>query len=98
MLWIVALTALSVSALKAQNITGTWQGTIETGQQDLRLAIKISLEDDKLKAVSYAADVHGNIMPGNIAPASAIVQNGSAVKMTFAAVNGSYEGKLSADG
>jgi uncharacterized protein (TIGR03435 family) len=92
-LWIIAVIALSGSALFAQNLTGTWQGTLKAGAQDLRLAIKISLDDDKLKAVSYVVD-----MPGNMAPASAVSQSGSTVKITFAAVNGSYEGKLSADG
>ena len=92
-LWVIAVTALSGSALQAQNITGTWQGTLKSGPQDLRLAIKISLEDAKLKAVSYAVD-----MPGQVVNASVITQNGSTVKMTFPQVNGSYEGKLSADG
>ena len=92
-LWMIAVIALSGSALFAQTLTGTWQGTLKAGAQDLRLAIKISLDDDKLKAVSYAVD-----MPGQIIPASAITQSGSTVKITFAAVNGSYEGKLGADG
>ena len=91
--WMIAVVALSATALQAQNITGTWQGTLKSGPQDLRLAIKISLDDDKLKAVSYAVD-----LPGQVVNASVITQSGSTVKMTFPQVNGSYEGKLSADG
>jgi uncharacterized protein (TIGR03435 family) len=87
-LWMMAVTAL-----QAQNITGTWQGTLDAGRQNLRLAIRISLDNDKLKAVSYAVD-----LPGQTFAASNIMQNGSTVKMTFPTVNGSYEGKFSADG
>jgi hypothetical protein len=68
----VVLIALSGSASYAQNLAGTWQGMLKTGPQDLRLTIKISLEDDKLKAVSYAVD-----LPGQIVTANVITQNGS---------------------
>jgi uncharacterized protein (TIGR03435 family) len=90
---LILLWVIGVTALQAQTITGTWQGTLKPGAQDLRLAIKISLDDDKLKAVSYAVD-----MPGQVVPAGTITQSGSTIKMTFPQVNGSYEGKLSADG
>lgn len=91
---ILSLMILSGGALCAQNLTGTWQGTLKASPQEIRLAIKISLENDKLKAVSYAVD-----MPQQPPlTASAITQSGSTVKMTFAAINGDYEGRLSADG
>jgi uncharacterized protein (TIGR03435 family) len=84
---------LLASALHAQNITGTWQGTLKAGPQELRTVYKISLEDDKLKAVLYSIDQGGQ--PIN---ASAITQDGSAIKIKIAQINGTYEGKLSADG
>jgi hypothetical protein len=49
-LWMIALAAVPGSAL-AQNIAGTWQGTLKTGPQELRIVFKITLDDDKLKAV-----------------------------------------------
>jgi uncharacterized protein (TIGR03435 family) len=91
--WIFALAALSGSALEAQNITGSWQGTLKAGPQDLRIVIKISLEDDKLKAVTYSIDQGAQPIP-----VSAITKDGSTIKMTVAAIGGSYEGKLSGDG
>jgi uncharacterized protein (TIGR03435 family) len=95
-LWMIALIALCGSALSGsaygQTITGAWQGTLKVGPQDLRIVIKLSLDDDKLKAVMYSLDQGGQAIP-----ASAITQNGSTVKMTVAALNGTYEGKLSAD-
>jgi len=93
MLWMTALAMLAASALHAQNIAGTWQGTLKVGAQDVRTVFKISLENDKLKAVLYVIDQGGQ--PIN---ASAITRDGSTIKMTVAAIGGNYEGKLSADG
>lgn len=91
-LWIMALAAPG-SPLLAQNITGTWQGSIKANPQDLRIVIKISLEDNKLNAVAYSIDEGGQPIP-----ASTIAQDGSAIRMTIAAIGSSYEGKLSTDG
>jgi uncharacterized protein (TIGR03435 family) len=93
MLWVIALAASPTIVLDAQDIAGTWQGTLKPGPKDLRLVIKISHGDDKLKAVMYSIDQGGQPIP-----ASAVARDGSTVKVTIAAINGSYEGKLSADG
>jgi len=50
LLWIIALTALPASMLHAEELVGTWQGTLKAGPQELRIVIKISMVDDKLKA------------------------------------------------
>jgi bla regulator protein blaR1 len=94
LLSLIALAAFSASALQAQNITGAWQGTLKAGPRDLRIVIKISLEDDKPKAVMYSLDQAG----GQPIPASAFTKDGSNIKMTVAGIGGNYEGKLSADG
>lgn len=93
MMWMTGLTLLAGSALQAQNLTGTWQGTLNAGPQPLRIVIKIALDNDKLKATTYSIDQGGQPIP-----VSALTQDGPTVKMTVAAINGSYEGKLSADG
>jgi hypothetical protein len=59
--WMIALAALPASTFWAQNVqnlTGTWQGALKTpnGQQ-LRIVIKISVADDKLRAVLYSISV-----------------------------------------
>jgi uncharacterized protein (TIGR03435 family) len=91
-LWIMALAALLGSALQAQNITGNWQGTLQAGEQKVRIVFKIALENDKLTASLNTVDKPS-------APiAATITQDGSTVKMTIPAANGKYEGKLSADG
>jgi hypothetical protein len=90
---ILAFAGLLASALHAQNITGTWQGTLKAGPRDLRIVLKISLEDDKLKAVVYSIDLAGG-QPMN---ANSISRDGSTINMTVTMIGGSYEGKLGAD-
>ena len=91
-LWMMALAALQGSALQAQNITGNWQGTLQAGPQKVRIVFKIALENDKLKATLYTVDQPSPPI------ATTITRDGSTVKMTIPAINGNYEGKLSADG
>ncbi len=90
---ILALPALLGSALFAQNLTGTWQGTLHAGR-DLRTVIKISTTGkDTLQAVMYSIDQGAQGIP-----AGSVTLQGTTVKMTMPGVGGSYEGKLSADG
>jgi uncharacterized protein (TIGR03435 family) len=98
-LWIIGLAILAGGAsfcqLSAQSITGTWQGEIQPPQgKGLRVVIKVSTTDaDKLSAVFYSIDQRSPAIP-----ATTFTRNGSTVKMTIAALNGSYEGKLNAEG
>jgi uncharacterized protein (TIGR03435 family) len=86
--------ALSSGALIAQNITGTWQGSLKPGAQELRIVIKISTTDaDKLAAVLYSIDQRSPAIP-----ATTFTRSGSTVKMTITALNGNYEGRVSGDG
>ena len=88
---IIALAALSGGALLAQNVTGTWQGTLKAGPQELRTVIKIALDDDKLKAILYSIDQQAQI------PFTTVTKDGSTLKMAIAGL-GNYEGKISGDG
>jgi hypothetical protein len=91
-LWLTALAAFLGSALQAQDISGSWQGTLQAGQQKIRIVFKIALENDKLRATLYTAD--------RPAPpfATTITREGSSVKITIPGINGTYEGKLSGEG
>src|SRR5262245_18318595 len=92
-LGLLALIVFCAAAFQSQNLTGTWQGTLEAGQAKLRTVIKISLDDDKLKAVFYSIDQKSPPIP-----VSAVTRDGSSLKMTIAALNGNYEGKIAPDG
>jgi uncharacterized protein (TIGR03435 family) len=93
LLWIVAFTTLVGGAAAAQDITGTWQGTLHAGR-DLRIVLKVSKEDKgALKATFYSIDQGGQGFS-----ASPITLQGSTIKMSVSAIQGTYEGTLSADG
>lgn len=86
-------TVLSATAAFAQDITGTWQGTLEAPQRALRLVMKVTREGEGLKAMFYSIDQNGQALPG----ANVTLQGGT-FKAAIPAVGGSYEGKLSGDG
>src|SRR5437899_2027830 len=80
---ILALLALPGSALLAQNITGTWQGTLKIngtdGSVDLRTVMKISRADNEsLKGMFYSIDQD----PTPVAMTS-ITLKGTAVKVSL---------------
>src|SRR3569833_1542912 len=92
LLWKLALVGLATT-LNAQNLVGTWQGTLVAGQQNLRQVFRISVgADDKLKATNFSIDQVAFPLP-----VTTITRDGSSVKMTIASIGGSYEGKISPD-
>ncbi len=77
----------------SQTLTGTWQGTLQLPNRELRVVIKISTTDtDTLKATMYSLDQGAGAMAGTV------TQQASAIKISVSGVAGTYEGKLSADG
>jgi uncharacterized protein (TIGR03435 family) len=93
---LAALAALQGSALLAQTLTGTWQGALKVPQApngELRIVVKISIsEADKLKADLYSIDQQTPAIP-----ATSVSLSGSTFKMAIAALNGNFEGNVSAD-
>lgn len=76
-----------------QDITGTWQGTLQAGRE-LRTVVKISKADNGgYKVVLYSIDQGGQPIAANAASL-----DGSTFKYSISAIGGSYEGKLSTDG
>ena len=72
----IALAALSAGAMFAQDITGTWQGTLVLpNKQELRTVFKITKEGSALKGAMYSIDQ----TPQSIA--CEITVTGSAVKI-----------------
>jgi len=77
----------------ARDIVGTWQGTLHAGQ-DLRTVIKVTKADGG----SYKADFYSIDQPVPAMPSDSVKVSGSSLKITIPAVNGAYEGNVSADG
>jgi len=96
---IFALSALLGSALLAQNIAGTWQGTLKAngpnGPVELRAVMKISRADNEnLKGVFYP-NIDERGVSVNV---TSITLKGSSVKMSITQMNGTFDGTLSGDG
>jgi uncharacterized protein (TIGR03435 family) len=91
-LMLIALAAMSAGVLFAQDITGTWQGTLPAAK-DLRIVFKISKgTDGDLKAAMYSIDQNSQPIAGTV------TLQGSTVKMAMPGIGGAYEGKLDSDG
>jgi uncharacterized protein (TIGR03435 family) len=77
----------------AQDLSGTWQGTLHVGK-DLRLVAKISKTDSgAYKGVLYSIDQGGGSLPAN----TTTLQE-STVKIAITGIGAKFEGKLSGDG
>lgn len=84
----------AASADAAHKIDDAWQGTLHSPNRDIRLVLKIAKADaGALKATFYNIDQAGQ----SIAASSASFQDG-ALKCSLDMIDGSYEGKMSADG
>jgi uncharacterized protein (TIGR03435 family) len=90
MLWMAAFVMLAGGAMHAQDITGTWQGTLQA-PKPARIVVKIAKTDKGMSATLYNVDQGGQGISGTLT-----LQDGT-VKINVVAVGGGYEGKLSAD-
>lgn len=94
-LCLFALVALAGANLFAQDITGTWQGTLQPqGGSGLRTVVKIAKADGKaLSATFYSIDQGGQGFP-----VSSISFDAGTLKYAIVGFDLKYEGKLSPDG
>ena len=81
-----ALSAGSLFAQAAKDVTGSWQGTLTVGTKDLRIVIKLSKGDDGGMKVVFSSIDQGAQVAG-----TATVQ-GSVVKVSIPSAT--YEGKV----
>ncbi len=93
MLSLITFAAFSTGALQAQDLTGTWQGTVQFGGKELRSVFKITKEATGLKGMFYSIDQGGQGIP-----MGTISLQDTNLKITIPGMGGAYEGKLSADG
>lgn len=87
-LWLLA------ALVYAQDITGTWQGTLHSRPQEQRLVLRIGKND----AGGYRALLYSIDQSPDPVPADSVVLEGANLKVAFSLVGFSYEGKLSPDG
>ena len=88
--FVIAIAALATS----QDITGDWQGTLSVGGAELRLVLHITKSaDGSLQAKLDSIDQPG----GNGIPVKSITLKDSKLSLDVTAVNGTYDGTVSAD-
>lgn len=91
-LWIAAVAVLAGGALRAQDLTGNWQGTLKA-DKDLRMILVVSKEDGRLQAKLYSIDE--SAQPFRV---SSISEDGLMVKFAIDLNGTTYEGKINAGG
>jgi uncharacterized protein (TIGR03435 family) len=100
---IFAIAALLVSAVHAQNapmdITGNFQGTLQASKE-LRIVLKIAKRDNGSadRGIWHGVFYSIDDAMGSVGRDTSITLNGPALSFAVASIDGSYEGKLSADG
>jgi uncharacterized protein (TIGR03435 family) len=94
-LWVIVFAAAAGGVLHAQDITGSWQGTLQPpgGGPGLRIVMQISRADQGLRVVLRSIDQ--GAQPIN---AATVTFQGSTLKIAVPALGGNYEGRLAADG
>ncbi len=92
MRWVVVLVLTMAGPLRAQELTGNWQGTLKAGR-DLRMILVVTNEDGRLQARLYSIDE--TPQPFRV---SSISEDGSQVKFAIDINGTSYAGRMSADG
>lgn len=90
---IVVFVTLSAGAAHAQDVVGTWQGSLQAGRE-LRIVFTIAAADGGgLRGVMYSLDQGAQGIP-----VGQVTLQGRTVRLTIPALNGTYQGTLSADG
>jgi uncharacterized protein (TIGR03435 family) len=89
----IAIFVASGLMLRAQDVAGTWQGTIEDGKDELRSAVRIVSDDGKLSGTFYSIDQGGDPFA-----LSSISRQGDTLTFAIALINGSFSGRFSDDG
>lgn len=91
---VLCLAAATTFAQAQQDLSGNWQGTLKTPNKDLRIIVKVDKgADGKLTANMYSIDQ----TPQPFKP-SAFTFAGNEMSFLIPMIDGSYKGKLAADG
>jgi len=86
-----------VLAQSAPDLTGNWQGTVEAGR-GFRVIVQISRADESHAVKGAWQGVFYTIGPSGVRESDVSLMTLDATTLRFAIPDGSFEGKLSADG
>ena len=95
--WLSALVVTLVGPLYAQDISGTWQGTINAGSQEIHIVVKIERDaGGTLQGTLFSVDQSPDRGVG--IPVSSMKLQGSRLTFRIEAARAAYEGEISTDG
>jgi uncharacterized protein (TIGR03435 family) len=89
---LLATTALFTAAMHAQDITGTWQGTLKAGR-DLRIVAKF----DKDPATTWKGSMYSIDQGGQPFTLSKIVVKGGSISFAVTQIGGEYSGTVNTE-
>ena len=93
----LGLGSVPLVAQTAQDIAGTWQGTMQVGQA-MRIVVKISKGDGAANKSGWKGALYSIDSSNQATAIPTITLAGANAKFTIPAIEASYQGKLSADG
>ena len=96
-LGIVALLLTCCRVLSAQDLAGDWQGTLGAAPRQLRVVLHIEKGDGSAWKATLAS-IDQSPDWGTGMPVDAVTVQGTSVKFAVAALRGTYDGTLAADG
>jgi hypothetical protein len=74
----------------SKEVEGAWEGTLDTGGQQLRLTLKMTNQADGTAAGTMISVDQG----GAVIPITTITQKGSSLKLELKSINGVYAGEV----
>jgi non-heme chloroperoxidase len=89
---VAALASFALLHAQSQDITGSWQGTLKVGVQQLRLILHVSKDDKGAWAARLQSIDQGGF--DNYIPISAVTLQGADLRLNIEAVRGTYEAKV----
>ncbi|HEX7795023.1 MAG TPA: alpha/beta hydrolase [Vicinamibacterales bacterium] len=95
-LWIATVLLMLSQLVSAQDLKGDWQGTLSVGPRQLRLVLRVDKAGDTWKATLASIDQSPDWGAGT--PVDSVTVSGTSVKFAVAALRGSYDGTIAADG
>lgn len=90
---LLVLALFAACLAQAQDVAGDWQGVLDTGQGQLHLVLHLTKAADG----SLGATIDSLDQGANGIPVASVTLKDSKLSLGVDAVNGSYEGKVSAD-
>ena len=96
-LWMAALLFICSHVVSAQDLKGDWQGALSVGPRQLRLILHVDkAADTAWKATLASIDQSPDWGAGT--PVDSVTVSGSSFKFAIAALRGTYDGTIAADG